>query len=154
MIQLSKHVDFDMMTHTDHVDLIQRNKLEANSFIQNMICLADPLLDAIWEKYNGYTISSGFRGQSLNLRVKGVPTSYHCKGLAADLCRDDWTWAALDAVCNWIAKQSDLKFDQIIREEHWSEEHKRMVHWLHVGAGGAWRGQALDYKDGKYTTRA
>ena len=54
-------------------------RLKLSDFINN--CL-DPLRDAC-----GFpiTVSSGYRCKALNKAVKGVPTSQHVKGEAADL---------------------------------------------------------------------
>jgi len=144
-MNLSKYFTFDELTTTVHADLSQRNKIEANSFIPNMIALAESILDPLREKYGPITVSSGFRGPSLNLRVGGSGTSQHCKGQAADLCRPDWNWETLDGVVNWIAKESGLKFGQAIREKHGD------ACWLHISTGE--KCQALDFLDGKYTAR-
>ena len=144
-MMLSKYWSLDNLTATSHSDLAQRNKIEANDFMANLSALANDLLDPLCEKFGDVTISSGFRGPSLNARVGGVPTSQHCKGQAADCIRPDWTWDKLDEVCNWIAKESGLKFGQVIREEHGE------VVWLHISTGD--RCQALDYKGGKYSER-
>lgn len=144
-MNISKHFTFDELTATAHADLIQRNKIEANAFIQNLSTLAESILEPLRDKYGPITISSGFRGPSLNLRVKGSLTSQHCKGEAADCVRPDWTWETLDGVLNWIAKESGLKFGQAIREKHGD------ACWLHISTGE--KCQALDFLDGKYSPR-
>ena len=143
---LSRFFSFDELTNTSHDDLLQRNKIEANDFIANLKELAEVLLDHLRDKFGPITISSGFRGSSLNLRVNGSSTSQHCKGQAADCIRPDWDWAMLDTVANWVAKESGLKFGQVIREKRGD------AMWIHISTGE--RCQALDCADGKtYTVR-
>lgn len=144
-MMMSKYFDFDNLTATSHDDLIQRNKIEANSFMANLSELAETILDPLRERFGPFIISSAFRGKSLNLRVGGSPTSQHCNGQAADLCRPDWGWKELDGICTWIAKDSGLKFGQLIREKHGDAV------WLHISLGE--KREALDFNDGKYTRR-
>lgn len=140
-MMLSKHFSFDELTATAHDSLLQRNKIEANDYIQNITELAETLLEPIREKFGSLIISSGFRGRSLNLRVGGSATSQHCKGQAADCVREDWDWEKIDEVARWVAEESGLKFGQVIREKRGDRV------WLHISTGE--RCQALDCPDGK-----
>lgn len=145
MIKVGKYFTFDDMTATNHADLLQRNKIEANSYTPNMLALGETLLNALVERFGAFIISSGFRGPSLNTRVGGSKTSQHCVGQAADCVWPGWTWELYGEAADWLSKESGLKFGQVIREKHGD------ALWLHVSTGE--KCQALDYVDGKYTER-
>lgn len=145
-MKLTEHFTIEELTATSHADIQAANRSAANPYLISIMDLASFLLEPIRAHYGPFTISSGFRGPELNARVGGVATSQHCIGQAADLCRADWTWDALDKVANWVKKESGLKFGQVIREQHGSAV------WLHISTG--MKCEALDFKDGKYYVRA
>lgn len=144
-MKLSEHITFEMLTDTSHADLLAGNREAAGKYLPSLTDLACHILEPLWLNYGPFTVSSGFRGPALNSRVGGVATSQHCFGQAADLCRQDWTWAKLDEVSRWVAKESGLKFGQVIREQHGA------TCWLHISTGT--KCQALDYQGGKYIQR-
>lgn len=68
-------------------------------------------------------ISSGYRCSEVNKAVGGVPTSQHCKGMAADIYLDGDTDKE-SVYFNWIKK--NLDFDQLILEG------TQKSSWVHV----------------------
>lgn len=74
-------------------------------------------------------ISSGYRCPQLNNHpeVRGVPTSQHMKGEAADLRIPNLTEAR--KWMEWIA--NELAFDQLILE-HSKNKDGSISHWIHV----------------------
>lgn len=74
-------------------------------------------------------ISSGYRCPQLNNHpeVRGVPTSQHMKGEAADLRIPNLTEAR--KWMEWIA--NELAFDQLILE-HCKNKDGSISHWIHV----------------------
>jgi len=143
-MKLTTNFKYEELVSTDHADLKDINMAEAGPYMVSLMDLCSFVLEPIRAQFGPFKITSGFRGPELNARVGGVPTSQHCIGQAADLCRSDWTWDALDHVANWIKKESGIKFGQVIRERHGASV------WLHVSTGQ--KCEALDY-DGKYTPR-
>lgn len=81
--------------------------------------LLDPIRK-LWGK--PISVSSGYRCELLNQKVKGSKTSRHKDGLAADL--DAGTNAENRELAKMIAT-SGLMFDQLIDEKNYA--------WVHVG---------------------
>ena len=145
-MQLSEHFSFDDAVHTDHSELSAINRIIGAAYLSNEKDLANFLLEKIRSKYGAFHINCWFRGPDLNTKVGGVPTSQHCTGQAADISRSDWTWEALDGVANWIKKESNLMFGQVIRERN-----NTGSVWLHVSTGT--KCEALDHDVNGYITR-
>ena len=144
-MNLTEHFTFSEATATSHGDLESMNRIQGSVYITDMRDLAVNVLEKIRAKYGPFKISSWFRGPALNKAVGGSPTSQHCKGQAADLCRSDWTWEELDGVAKWIKNESGIMFGQVIRER----EGARV--WLHVSSGR--KCEALDHDGKGYTAR-
>lgn len=140
-LKLSEHFTFDEAVNTSHEALEAINRIQGSTYIANMQELADDILEKIRDKYGPFRISSWFRGPELNKSVGGSLTSQHCKGQAADICRSDWTWDALDGVANWLKKDSGIVFGQVIRERDGNRV------WLHVSTGT--KCEALDHDGGR-----
>ena len=87
--QLSTNFDFYELTNTSHLDLLDQNREEADAYVGNLTSLAtyilQPLRDFLGKPI---TVSSGYRGESLNNAVGGSKTSQHSYGEAADISVD------------------------------------------------------------------
>ena len=107
--------------------------------IANLKRLVDNVLQPLRKMYGKpIKINSGFRSNEVNRAVGGSPTSSHCSGEAADLDCDD------NKLLFSIIRET-LPFDQVINEQNYS--------WIHVSFHkGNNRNQALEMKDGKYTS--
>lgn len=88
MKQLSQHFDSDMLSVTQHTDLLAQNRVEAlqEPVVSRLTILAG-LLEALLAEVlpNGFDVHDAYRGRTLNAAVNGVPTSQHCVGEAADI---------------------------------------------------------------------
>lgn len=129
--------------------------------IQNLWELIGSLLDPFrisWENWciiNGLgnpaiRVSSGFRSNALNDKIKGSRTSAHSYGLAADLVPMNNN---LKEFRKFAEKYlgDDIKFDQCIFEE---VDNNGVPKWIHLGlknGTGQQRHEFLEYKNGKYT---
>lgn len=83
-------------------------------------------LDDLREEWgSGIKVSSGFRCKALNEAVKGVKTSVHQIGYAADIMPANGHFDAFVAFIKVWAK--DKSFDQIIVEE------SKTSKWVHIG---------------------
>jgi zinc D-Ala-D-Ala carboxypeptidase len=74
------------------------------------------ILEPIRERFGSIVITSGYRCPELNARVHGVPDSDHqwtVERIAADFSTQQ---ADLGQVFDWIRLESNLFFDQVIRE--------------------------------------
>jgi hypothetical protein len=144
--KLSKHFTFGEMTATSQSSLLSKNRQEAQAFVDTAKKLCENILEPIREKFGPVIIHSGFRGPTLNARVGGTSTSQHTKFEAADFhCVN----ATLEDVFDWIRKESDIKFGQLILEGHSAGRPT----WIHISLGSPWRsaersGQVLIF-DGK-----
>ena len=86
--------------------------------------LLQPIRDA-WGK--PIKVTSGFRCYRLNRAVGGSPTSVHPKGWAVDIKPASGSYKEFEEFVVNFLKNSDLKWDQVIRETSGNSK------WLHVG---------------------
>lgn len=80
--------------------------------IANLKKLCNEILQPAREALGPLRINSGFRNEALNKLVKGVPTSDHRLGFAADVFPMDGDTRRL---AEWVVKNCP-KFDQVILE--------------------------------------
>ena len=98
--------------------------------------LIDRLLDPVRELWGGpITVTSGFRCPVLNKAVKGVPSSQHVKGEAADITVGN---PEDNRKLFELIRTSGLAFDQLIDERNYT--------WLHVSYSDNNRKQILHLK--------
>lgn len=116
-----------------------------NEEIENLLALAQNILQPIRDKFGPFTPQSGFRSLALNRLLKSKDTSQHVKGQAADI--------EIPGVSNldlalWISQ--NLDFDQLILENY--EPGDPSSGWVHVSYRGLGnRGQVLTYSQGGYS---
>lgn len=83
--KLSPNFTFHELTATKHADVLERNRLEAMPYegVLRVVCLnlLEPLREHLGRPL---VIHSGFRGPTLNARVKGSAGSQHMRGEAVD----------------------------------------------------------------------
>ena len=133
-----KHFTINELTHTG----TGLPNVPNNEQLKNLVALVDNILDPLREKFgHPITISSAFRSNAVNIKVKGAATSQHLKGQAADLkCSDN---AKLFDII-----RKELPFDQLI----WEAGDDTQPSWVHVSFNaGHNRGEVLKMKNGKYT---
>lgn len=84
--KLSDHFTLDEMTRSNTAITCHLNNTPNKEQKDNLIFLCTKVLEPTRNKWGKpIVITSGFRSKELNKQVGGVPTSYHCKGLAADI---------------------------------------------------------------------
>jgi hypothetical protein len=86
--------------------------------------LLQPIRDA-WGK--PIKVTSGFRCYALNKAVGGSPTSVHMVGWAVDIKPASGSYEEFEEFVVNFLKNSELKWDQVIRET------KGKNKWLHIG---------------------
>lgn len=78
--------------------------------LRNLCLFADNVLEPIREITGPIVVTSGFRSPAVNRAVGGSETSYHLKGLAADL-----TFPAIGSERAFeLIKRSGISLDQVI----------------------------------------
>ena len=104
----------------------------SKAVIENLKALCANCLQPLRNKLGkAIKVSSGYRSDALNKKVKGSKTSQHPKGEAADINVDGMTDRQL---YDYILK-SGVKFDQLILEPtwvhvSWSKNRLRMQAWV------------------------
>lgn len=98
--------------------------VEVEQNIEELLSVLDDLREFYGKPIR---ITSGFRSAELNRLVRGVPTSAHIIGYAADLRPVGDTFENFKAsVLKWL-KKSKVKFDQCIIERN------KTTQWVHFG---------------------
>lgn len=90
---LSTNFTFSEITNSSsHPELVPANQREAETYLDNLrnqcVYILQPLRNLLGKPI---TITSGFRGASLNKVVGGTPTSDHSTGRATDIVVDGMT---------------------------------------------------------------
>jgi len=73
--------------------------------------LFEKVVQPVRDRFGPTVINSGYRGEELNEKVGGSPTSQHCLGQAVDI---ECPGVANADVAEWITKNTE--FDQVILE--------------------------------------
>lgn len=117
-----------------HSDTALNNKIENYPEIEeveNIREFVDTVLDPMREDYGKpINISSGFRSEELNAKVKGASESGHRYGWCADLQVKGNIREFADWVNNWLTSHN-IKYDELLFEKSGKTE------WLHF----AWKGK-------------
>lgn len=126
-MKLSENFTFEELTDTNHIGLLEQNRLQAESFILELQVLANYVLEPIRDILGvPLKVNSGFRCRELNAVVGGVPTSQHVKGEAADIVPIGLT---IEEAFNKLRAAKGLRYGQLIHEGT----------WIHVSLGAPWR---------------
>lgn len=115
-MKLSPHFTLEELLVTSHKDLKSLQKEEVKPYINNLTVLCNYILEPIRSYYGKpITVTSGFRGNTLNKRVGGSLTSQHCLGEAADILVKGKT---VDEVFNDIKSgKINICYRQLIKEK-------------------------------------
>lgn len=128
-IYLSKNFTLDELLKTSYSGFKTKQLEEVKPFMSNLYILANYILQPIRDYYGvPVTITSGFRGVSLNKKVGGTETSDHTciKGAAAA----DFTvkGKTVDQVFkDIISGKIGIYYRQVINEEN-----KSGSRWIHI----------------------
>lgn len=115
-MKLSPHFTLKELLITDHKDLASNQEEDVKPYLNNLYILCNYILEPIRAYYGKpVTVTSGFRGDTLNKRVGGSKTSQHCLGEAADILVKDKT---VDEVFNDIKSgKINIIYRQLIKEK-------------------------------------
>lgn len=121
-MRLSPHFDLSEFTRSNTALLLKIDNVPNLQEIENLTNLCINVLEPARMITNAQIyITSGFRSPTLNHAVGGVPSSQHCKGLAADL--RVYTQFYTD---NLVSALKETDFDQLIFEKSGARK------WIHV----------------------
>lgn len=108
----------------------------SQDIINNLEALVNNILDPLREAYGRpIIVTSGYRCQALNTKVKGAKTSQHVLGQAADIKAGS---PAENKKLFDLIQRLKLPYDQLIDEYNYS--------WVHVSFGPRNRRQILHIK--------
>lgn len=135
---MAKYFTLAEMLKSETAEKNQINNTPSAEVEQNIEELLE-VLDGLREFYGKpIRITSGYRCAELNRLVRGVPTSAHIIGYAADLRPVGDTFENFKAsVLKWL-KKSRVKFDQCIIERN---KNTQWVHFALYNRKGQQRGQ-------------
>lgn len=112
-MQLTKHFTLRELTTTDIKELQNKNYEEGKLKLYEL-CKVATLLESVRALLNSpMVITSGYRCEAVNDRIKGSKTSQHCKAEAADFI--PFNLSAKEAF--ELIIKSDLKYGQLILEK-------------------------------------
>jgi uncharacterized protein YcbK (DUF882 family) len=125
---LTEHFSFEELTRTGQSALQDANRKEAMVYVERLKALAE-MLEVIRAKFGPVSVTSAFRGPSVNAAAKGSKTSQHLTGEAADI----GCGASDEELHKWIVTESGLKFGQCILEKPPGKS------WVHISLGAPYR---------------
>ena len=126
-MQLSKNFTFNELTDTSYATLLEKNRLEAKEYLDNLVSLANDILEPLRELLKEpIYVNSGFRGNALNIKVGGSKTSQHSYGEAVDIRVKSKTAEQLFNLIKLNLDLFDNKIAQVILEKVGSSE------WVHI----------------------
>lgn len=115
---ISKHFTYEELTHTNSGLLNIPNAQQ----LANLQLLVTNVLDPLRELYgHPITVNNGFRSLAVNKVVKGVKTSDHMKGMAADI-------EGFDNALLYKLIRDHFQFRQLI----WEYGNSKQPEWVHV----------------------
>jgi zinc D-Ala-D-Ala carboxypeptidase len=140
-MQLSKNFSLEEMTKSQTALRKGIDNVPNQEQIDNMVKLAENILQPIRDEYGSFLVSSGYRSPELCLQIGSSIDSQHAKGQAAD-----FEVAGVDnmELAEWI--RDNLEFDQLILECYTGGN----TGWIHCSYVHEPRKEILTYnrKDG------
>ena len=143
--RLSPHFTLREMVVTSHRTIDNTPSIE---IVKRLTHLCVVLLEPVRAWFGPLIVSSGFRCDELNRKIRGSRSSAHKFGCAADFAPLPSRGHTTAEVVQWII-ESDLPFDQVI------DEYSSTANWIHLGQTKpnrtSPRRQALTMRRGKYS---
>lgn len=131
MTMLTENFSLASMVRSDTATRLKLNNNPNAKQLANLKELCTVILQPLRNELNRpIIVTSGFRGRALNKEVKGVSTSAHCYGYAADIKCPSYERGDVKKFCIYIRdflKRKKIKFDQLIFE------HIGGSMWVHIG---------------------
>ena len=123
-ILISKHITYQEAVHSDKAIEYNIDNIPSEDVVENMMIVAERCFEPIREFVgNKIYISSFYRCDELNKKVKGKKNSNHTKGYAIDMDFNVYKGKTNKEVFNWCKK--NLKFDELLWEGGYNG-------WIHI----------------------
>lgn len=125
-MRISKNFKLRELIYSSTAEANNINNYPSKDEQENLIALVTNILQPIRDKFNrAIHITSGYRSPILNRLVKGVPTSYHVSGNAADITTyDNKLNKELFNLIVEMIKDNDIVVGELIDEKNYS--------WIHI----------------------
>lgn len=148
-IDISPNFKYHEMVRTDRVEFAEENSQGGLSHISDMRRVCIELLEPIRSKFGPVITHSVYRCPNLNISVGSHPTSQHLLAQAADFHIEGREFGQpLREVYLWIARESDIKWHQLIWENTGGPIGK---FWIHISVTeGSNDQQIMDYNGTEY----
>ena len=125
--KLSKYVSLADVVKSQTATRLGINNLPTQEHYNNLVKVSENIFDKIVEHFAlKPVISSGYRSNVLNKKIKGSPTSDHCFGRALDIDVDGFKGISNKDIFLYIAQ--NLNFKQLI----WEFGDNNNPAWVHV----------------------
>jgi zinc D-Ala-D-Ala carboxypeptidase len=127
-MQLSKNFSLKEMIRSDYASRKGIDNTPSSLVVNNLMLLADKVLQPIRDQFGAVIINSGYRSPQLNVAIGGSKTSDHVLGLAADIEVPNLSNYMLAKWC-----EQNLKFKQLILEFYTPGDVDSG--WVHISYG-------------------
>jgi len=128
MTKLSKNLTLKEVTKSNTATRYGISNQPTAEHLENLKEVAENIFQKVREHFGTpIYVSSGYRSQRLNKKVKGSSTSDHCKGKALDLDADVFGGVTNAEIFHYI--KDNLEFKQLILEYPDKEGNPK---WCHV----------------------
>lgn len=137
-MQLSKNFTMAEFIKSDTATRLGIDNTPEGEHLEAAKALFENVVQKVRDHFGPTVLNSGYRSPKLNEAVRGVATSQHCLGEAADI---EVPGVANAELANWIV--DNLDFDQVILEFYTPGQPSSG--WVHVSykADGSNRNKAL-----------
>lgn len=126
-MNLSKNLTLKEVTKSNTADRYGISNQPNAEHLENLKQVAENVFQKVREHFGvPIYVSSGYRSQRLNKKVKGSVTSDHCKGKALDLDADVFGGVTNAEIFHYI--KDNLEFKQLI----WEFGNEENCNWVHV----------------------
>lgn len=125
-MRISNNFTLSELIYSSTAEANRINNYPSNNEKNNLIELVKNILQPIRDKYGkAIYVTSGYRSPILNRKVKGVPTSYHVTGDAADITTHskDGNKKLFELIVSMI-KDKEIVVGELIDEKNYS--------WIHI----------------------
>ena len=125
-MQLTKNFTLEELTKSSTADRLHIDNKPDETQLRKLKELCENVLQPIRDKINKpIYINSGFRCLELNKAVRGVPSSQHRLGEAADIDTRSYQGnKELFILLEEMSKNGEIEFDQLIDEYNYN--------WIHI----------------------
>jgi hypothetical protein len=121
--KLSPHFRLRELVRTSHRTIDNRPD---DSIIARLGILCNEFLEPVRARFGPLWVTSGYRCDELNRKIRGSRWSAHLFGCAADFVPLHAGITTTEIV-EWVVGHSDLGYDQVI------DEHSSTADWVHLG---------------------